>query len=216
MYTSIVLAALLGPGAAGPQDEAVQAPTWQENYATARKVGREQNKPLAVFIGRGPDGPKQLSQDGELTAEARKLLADSYVCVYLDASTPAGKRLADRFSLPQGLVVSSRDGENQAFRHSGRMSGKDLDATLRRYSNGYVSLRTEFLEEEEDAPKEKEKAKPKAGPAKPAHPPAMAAYPCFSAPAYSCGSVSFGCSWGGCGRAWGGCGRGCGRGGRCR
>jgi hypothetical protein len=225
MYTSIVLAALLGPGAGATQAEPAQTPTWQKDYVAARKMGREENKPLAVFVGSGAEGWAKVSQDGKLTANVQKLLADSYVCVYLDASTPAGKRLADQFSLSQGLVVSSRDGQDQAFRHSGRMSGQDLDAALRRYSNGYVSLVTETLEEA-DAPKGKTGA-PAGAPATLGSPATMY-YPGYVS-AGGCGSC--GVSYASCGVSYASCGAsscgkgGCGgghrakgghRGGRCR
>jgi len=153
MYTSIVLAALMGPGAA-PQVQAQEIPSWQENYSLARKAGRQANKPLAVFNGSCEKGWVKLSQENKLAPAVEKLLASHYVCVYLDADSAKGKRMAEAFSITQGLVVSTRDGEEQAFRHSGPMSSKDLESTLVRFSNGYISLETESLESHK-APKAK-------------------------------------------------------------
>jgi hypothetical protein len=148
MYTSIVLAALMGPGAA-PFLQASEGPSWQKNYSAACKLGRQQNKPLAIFVASGPAGWDKVSQESTLTPAVRKLLADSFVCVYLDAGETHGKRLAEAFELTHGLVVSTRDGESQAFRHSGRISSKDLASTLRRYSNGHRSIRTETLQSQQ-------------------------------------------------------------------
>jgi hypothetical protein len=134
MCTSIMLATLLGLGAA-PASQTGETPSWQENYTTAREVGRRQKKPLAVIIGRGPRGWEKISEEGEPTPSVRKLLARNYVCVYVDAGSEPGKRLADAFSMAQGLVISSRDGEVQAYRHSGRLSSGDLEATLRLHAN---------------------------------------------------------------------------------
>ena len=212
MYTSIVLAALMSPGAAGPQVLVSEKPTWQTDYSAARKEGQEQNKPLAVFIGSGAQGWKKVSRENELTSDALRTLAESYVCVYVDATSPAGKSLADNFSLTQGLVVSSRDGQTQAFRHSGPIAATDLDTTLRRYSNGHVSLLTETLEEA-DGPKEKPKGAPAAGPA-----PALVYTSCGAGgcpvSAAACGAggcpVSYaGCGTGGCSVSVAACGGGC-------
>jgi hypothetical protein len=139
MYTSIVLVALMGPGAA-PQTQVSEVPSWQDNYTAARKLGQQENKPLAVFIGRG--------EKGKLTPEVQKLLAENYVCVYVNTDSPKGKRLAKEFEMEQGLVISSRNGEDQAFSHSGQISTSDLTASLRRYATDYVSISTESLQQQ--------------------------------------------------------------------
>jgi hypothetical protein len=144
MYTSILLVALMGPGAAADAQSS-EPLSWQENYTAARKLARQEDKPLAVVIGSGARGWEKLGT-GKLTAEAKKLLADNYVCVYIDADTTRGKRLADEFSLSQGLVISTRDGQEQAFRHSGPISNSDLEASLKRYSTDFVSTTTETLD----------------------------------------------------------------------
>jgi hypothetical protein len=146
MYTSLVLALVMGPGAA-PRASALEAPTWQKDYVTARKLGQQENKALAVFIGSGQRGWEKVCRENRLNPDARKLLADHYVCVYVDASEARGKRLADDFDITHGLVVSTRNGESQAFHHQGRISATDLELTLRRFANGYRNNRTETLQE---------------------------------------------------------------------
>jgi hypothetical protein len=146
MYTSIVLVALVGPGAS-PENKAAESPAWQADYVDARKLGRREKKPLAVFVGSGPKGWEKLSQQGAWPPGVKKRLARDYVCVYVDADSPRGKRLAGAFAMTQGLVVSTRDGDAQAFRHSGRMSAQDLESILTRYANGRDVGHTEGLQQ---------------------------------------------------------------------
>lgn len=148
MHTSLLLLALAGPGAAPAPATTVDGPNWQDSYRAAREVGREQGKPLAVFIGSGPGGWEKLTDNGKPTRQARQLLAEAFVCLYVDRSTPEGRRLAEAFEVPAGpsLVVSTRDGEGQAFAHQGTMSPAELEETLRKYSNGKAVRRTETLE----------------------------------------------------------------------
>jgi hypothetical protein len=146
LVTSILLAALMSPGAS-PESPATETPAWQTSYTEARELGRREKKPLAVFVGSGLKGFETLSQEGSLAAAAGRLLARDYVCVYVNSDTERGKRLAGAFSMTQGLVVSTRDGDSQAFRHSGRMSARDLEATLKRYANGRAVDQTETLQQ---------------------------------------------------------------------
>ena len=146
MYTSLLLAVVMGPGAA-PHAAAPEAPTWRKDYVAARSLGRQENKALAVFIGSGQQGAEKVCLESKLTPAVRKLLADHYVCVYVDAGEARCKRLAEDFEITQGLVLSTRDGESQAFRQDGRISSKDLEAALRRFSNDYPNTRTETLQE---------------------------------------------------------------------
>jgi hypothetical protein len=140
MCTSMLLVALLGVDA-GPASQAGQTPAWQDSYTAACQVGRREKKPLAVFIGSGARGWEKIDDQGKLTPSVQRLLAQSYVCVYVDGATERGKRLAEAFALTQGLVLSTRDGEHQAFRHSGRLSSRELEATLHRYANDHVTAR---------------------------------------------------------------------------
>ena len=94
MYTSIALAVLLSPGAAAPQLLTSETPSWQTDYTAAYKASREQNKPLAVFIGSGAKGWEKVSQENKLSDVAQRTLGEGYVCVYADAASPVGKRKA--------------------------------------------------------------------------------------------------------------------------
>jgi hypothetical protein len=145
MHTSVLRIALLAPADAADSDTPA-APKWQESYTQARAACRDEEKPLAVFVGRGPQGWKKVV-DGGLPAQARKLLADSYVCLYADVSRPEGRRLAGALEISdgQGVVLSSRDGESQAFWHQGAISGDELTRRLRRYSTGGAVTGTETL-----------------------------------------------------------------------
>ncbi len=112
------------------------SPQWTNDYRQALKQGEALGKPLAVFIGSGTAGWNAASTHGELDNEARRLLNTKYVCLYIDASTPEGKKVADSFearNLPT-LVISDRSRAYQAYRQTGSLSPSQLTSVLQRYS----------------------------------------------------------------------------------
>jgi hypothetical protein len=133
MYTSVLVIALLGFS----ESPAPESPTWMSDYNAARKLGREQKKPLVVIIGNGEAGWNGLSRKGTLSKEARRLLATEFVCVYADTKAKEGQQLAASFDMPQGpgVVISDRKGELQAFRHEGDLANGTLLRYLRRYAD---------------------------------------------------------------------------------
>jgi hypothetical protein len=133
MYTSVLLFALSG-FASSP---AANDPGWLEDYAIARQQGHKNSKPLAVFVGAGKAGWEQVSQEGELGREVRRLLAESYVCVYLDTEKKSGQALAEALEIADGpgIVISNSGGNLQAFRHEGDLSNDTLATYLRRYAD---------------------------------------------------------------------------------
>ena len=145
MHTSLILVALLGP--AETHETQTQTVTWQDSYDTARQMGRLQGKPLAVFIGDGPVGWKKVATEGGLSSQANRLLAQGYVCLYVDRTRPGGQHLAESFEVPSGpaLVVSSRDGEGQVFFHPGKLTAGDLETRLAKYAGDELIRRTESL-----------------------------------------------------------------------
>jgi hypothetical protein len=208
MHTSLLLLALLGPDAA-PLTPAPEAPRWETSYAAAQAAGREQGKPLAVFVGKGPAAWERLTEEGKPTLKSRRLLAEGYVCVYLDADTPAGRRLAEALEVGAGpgLVLSTRDGDGQAFWHQGRMSPAELDDTLQKYANGTAVLQTEMLDRVRyaTAAYTNGSVRPAAYAAQPTTTATYAVYP--TVPTYSFGG--FGGYSGGFGGGFGGGGGGC-------
>jgi hypothetical protein len=134
-----LIVALSGMPAAG-----LDGPSWQTDYAAARKEGAAQEKPLAVFVGSGQAGWNQLDQDGRLSARAKQLLATEYVCVYVDTEMEAGRRLADELGITNGLgvVLSDRSGKLQAFRHEGNLTDARLVSYLDRFSDPNLVVTT--------------------------------------------------------------------------
>jgi hypothetical protein len=142
MYTSsFVLFALAGSVAASSPLEGL---AWQDDYVQARKVGQTEKKPLAVFFGSGEAGYNKVCTKGQLSIELQKKLADVYVCVYVDVSTPAGQKLAADFGITKklGLVVSDRTGELQAFYHEGDLSESDLSRWITRFADPNVVVKS--------------------------------------------------------------------------
>jgi hypothetical protein len=83
-----------------------------------------------------------------LDTEVTKVLNDNYVCVYVDRSSNAGQRLAADFEMAHGpgIVLSSRAGDLQAFRHSGEVSNEVLAQQLRRFADANLVVKhTETL-----------------------------------------------------------------------
>ena len=136
MYTSLMFVAL----SAGLTPTAVSipvGPSWRNDYTLALKEGQGKKRPLAIFVGSGPDGWDKLSKDGELDKGVKELLHDHYVCVYLDTTKDRGRRLAEQLELTGGggLVISDAGGEYQAFRHAGSLNNEDLGRYLRKYAD---------------------------------------------------------------------------------
>jgi len=116
----------------------VASPAWQADYTKAYSKAVEQHKPLAVFIG---TGPKAVVPEG-LTDAAGKLMAESYVVVYIDASSNEGGKLAARFGMSQGLVISDKTGDKQALRLNGAVNAADLSESLVKFADTGVVTTT--------------------------------------------------------------------------
>src|SRR5262245_17439301 len=109
-------------------------PSWQTDYAQAMNRASAERKPMVVFIGHGADSFTKMLADGKIPDEAAKVLRDSYVCMYLDADTAAGKDLAGRFEISEGLIISGPGGSHQAYRHNGAVTGTELTTQLTKYA----------------------------------------------------------------------------------
>src|SRR5262245_58093332 len=134
MYTSVALFALAFAGEAP-----TAAPQWHTDYALARQRGQKEGKPLAVFVSSGQNGYGSVSREGKLSADVLSNLG-SYVCVYVDTSKPAGRKLADALEITgRGLVISDRTGNSQALNHNGDLTNADLTRSLERFANGGYS-----------------------------------------------------------------------------
>ncbi len=106
----------------------------QTDYARAMKLAADEKKPMAVLIGKG-DTFAKLMTDAGLSEEAKKLLAEKYVCVSVDVTTEGGKSLAGQFQLTDGLVISSAGGNLQALRQAGAVTGADLSKHTVAFAN---------------------------------------------------------------------------------
>jgi hypothetical protein len=134
MYTSILLVALTGMA---PAAEGSKAPTWGLDYTAAGKEAVQAKKPLLVILAPGQGGYDKMGQDGGLSAAAKALLAQKYVCVHIDTTTSKGKELARAFEFDgdMGIAISDRAGDKLAFYHEGDLANADLVRYLERYSD---------------------------------------------------------------------------------
>src|SRR5207302_5818880 len=103
-------------------------PSWRNDYTLALKEGQNSQRPLAIVVGSGPEGWDKLGKDGGLDKDARDLLHNRYVCVYLDTQNERHRRLAEQLEVTKdsGLVIGDAVGEYQAFRHDGALDNDDL------------------------------------------------------------------------------------------
>jgi hypothetical protein len=140
MYTSILLAAL---STVAPSADLAAAPSWSTDYYAANKQAATAKKPLAVVLGTGEKGYEKLDRAGKLSDDAKAVLAAKYLCVYVDTASPAGQRLAKAFDMPsgQGIVISDRTGDLQAFRMEGDLAAADMVRYLERYADPERVLR---------------------------------------------------------------------------
>lgn len=116
------------------------SPSWQTSYSQAQGIGATQKKPLAIVFGPGANGWTRIVREATPGEDLNKLLAEKYVCVYVDTATPAGKKLAEDFAITQatGLVLSNRAGSLQAFWHQGDLPSQSLTSYLRKYADPQV------------------------------------------------------------------------------
>ena len=117
---------------------------WQKDYASALQKGKETGKPLAVFMGKGANGWQSMAKEGKIDSKCTEVLAEKYVCVYVDMSDDAGKQLADSFELhaTPGLVISSPGGALQAYRHEGDLPQTALQQNLVRFADPKLVVTT--------------------------------------------------------------------------
>jgi hypothetical protein len=119
MLAALALAGALAPGVK-PEFQA------KTDYGQAMKQAANEKKPIAVLIGKGDVFAKMMADSG-LSAEAKKVLTEKYVCLAVNVETEAGKTLAGQFQMSEGgLIISSAGGTHQALRQPGTVSASDL------------------------------------------------------------------------------------------
>lgn len=121
--TSLAMLALSGMLGANVSAQ----PEWQSDYRKALAMAVKEHKPLAVFIVKGE--AKKLQQ---LPSEVAKVLKSEYISVTINSADVDGKKIAQAFELTEGVVISDRTGEKQAYRIEGKTSTDDLSKTLTR------------------------------------------------------------------------------------
>jgi hypothetical protein len=143
LRSSIGLLALSVLLAGSASAVSAQEIAWKRSYQEGRLQGQKTGKPLAVFIGAGST-PEKAIPEGTLGSAIRKILADHYVCVHLDAARDDQQRLLRELGIrsDRGLVLSDRTGDLQAYSCDGPMSDSDLERQLRTFADPAVVIRT--------------------------------------------------------------------------
>jgi hypothetical protein len=142
MFTSIAFVALWG--ALVPQVTRLSL-TPELDYRQARALAIREQKPLAVFVGKGENAWRSVVRGGP-DADTRGLLTQRFVLVYVDQTTDYGQELAASLNMTghTGLVISSRGGNLMAYRHEGEIAAADLTRALNFYgADGRVITTTE-------------------------------------------------------------------------
>jgi hypothetical protein len=118
-------------------------PTWLNDYGTAQQRVTAIGKPMAVFVGSGQEGWGKILKDGAFDAALKRLLADKFVCLYVDTDTTTGRSLANSFEVAtRGLIISDRKGTSQAYSLSGALTKTELVQTLEKYSDSGRTLQS--------------------------------------------------------------------------
>jgi hypothetical protein len=136
MYTSIMGVAL---AAAFASSAPTLTPAWYHNYRQARDLGEQEHKPLVVVIGSGKTPWANLTKVAEQDESINQTLLSSYVCLFIDVDTEDGQRLAKFFDMSQGLVISDKSGEVQAYRQAGELSATTVAKALTDHVKGEVA-----------------------------------------------------------------------------
>ena len=111
-------------------------PTFLDDYRAAQAKVTVAGKPMAVFVGSGKAGWESVIREGGFDPAATKLLAEKFVCLYVDSSTPAGKSLASAFQVgDRGVVLSDRIGLTQVYSAVGTVSRAELTRALVAYAD---------------------------------------------------------------------------------
>jgi len=135
MNTSIMGVALAAAFATAP----TLTPAWHHDYRQARSLGERERKPLVVVIGSGKTPWANLSKVAEQDESINQTLLSSYVCLFVDTDTTEGQRLAKFFEMSQGLVISDKSGEVQAYRQSGELPANQVARALSSHVKGEVA-----------------------------------------------------------------------------
>src|ERR1019366_1476441 len=100
---------------------AAPAATWEISYSNGQQLAAAQHKPLVVVFAPGANGWTKVVRAEAPAKELTKILAEQYVCVFIDTATPQGNSLAQNFDISGGvgMVISDRHGGSQAFWHQG-------------------------------------------------------------------------------------------------
>jgi hypothetical protein len=143
MYTSFGILALAG-FLGVPVPSANRDVVWWRDYRVAQEKGVKEHKPLAVFVGSGQGGYHQLAREGRLNDTVRGVLAENYVCVFLDTKSPSQEGLikALAISTGTGLILSDRNGDVQAFHHDGQLPEAELASQLQHFAVPDLEIRT--------------------------------------------------------------------------
>jgi hypothetical protein len=114
--------------------------SWESSYSQGQQQATTQKKPLVVVFGPGPEGWTKVVKAEAPAQEVTKLLAEKYVCVYVDTNSPQGQKLAQDFAVSGGvgLVISNRNGSSQAFWHQGDLSNHHMIHYLAKYADPAV------------------------------------------------------------------------------
>jgi hypothetical protein len=136
MYTAMALVAVT-------MGNLTTTPTWLDDYTSARTKVTVAGKPMAVFVGAGKEGHAAAIRDG-FDPAVSKLLAEKFVCLYVDSATAKGKVLAQAFQVgDRGVVLSDRTGLTQAYSATGTISRAELSKALVAYADVEVAQKTD-------------------------------------------------------------------------
>ncbi|HMP00910.1 MAG TPA: hypothetical protein PKD86_05965 [Gemmatales bacterium] len=121
--------------------KAAPGPVWHADYREGMKIAARLDRSVAVVVGRG--SVDSLLRNGAMPAEAQKLLAEHYVCIFVDQEAAEGKRLAKEFNATGQtvLVISDKTRQVQAVRKVGPLQPAEVTTLLATYKTHNMQQR---------------------------------------------------------------------------
>lgn len=140
MYTSVFASLCVGIMASA----ATAAPRLTEDYFSAMRQGQKEKRPLAVFVASGNGNWEKAVKEGKIEEATKKLIERDYILVYLDKDKAAARKLVDQFGIhsSQGLVLSDRAGQLQAFHFDGAIGEGELRQQLEKFADPQIEVKS--------------------------------------------------------------------------
>ena len=138
----IAIATLAAAPSAVPSDAQTSTARWTSDYKAALTAARAEGRPLLVVIEKPAEREFRVEQVSAKVDSTQAALLSSYKLCRVDATTPQGRKLAEKFdatALPYTAIVGS--GRWVVYERNGAFTDRDWINMLVSYRNGQKTRR---------------------------------------------------------------------------